>query len=256
MYFKNTILETMGNTPLVKLNKITQGIKASIYAKLEFFNPGGSVKDRMAFYILDEAEKKGLLKPGGTVVECTSGNTGVAVAIYCAIKGYKAIFTIPDKMSKEKIDLLKAFGAEVFVCPTDVPPSSPESYYEVAKRIARETPNSYFVNQYHNLDNPESHYRITGPEIWNQTEGKIDYLVIGIGTGGTISGVGKFMKEKNPQIKIIGVDPIGSVYYDYFKTGKLIEPHPYLVEGIGEDMLCDALNFDVIDDIVQVTDKD
>lgn len=255
MYFEN-ILQTIGRTPLVKLNRVTQGIKPTILAKLEFFNPGGSVKDRMALYIIKDAEKNGLLKPGGTIVECTSGNTGVGVAIYAAVKGYKIIFTIPDKMSEEKINLMKAFGAEVIVCPTEVPPDSPESYYQVAKRITQETPNSFYVNQYHNPKNIEAHYVTTGPEIWEQTEGKIDYLVAGAGTGGTISGAGRYLKEKNSEIKVIGVDPIGSIYYDYFKNKKLIEPHIYLVEGIGEDMLCEALDFEVIDDFIQVNDKD
>jgi cystathionine beta-synthase len=210
----------------------------------------------MALYIIEDAEKKGLLKPGGTIVENTSGNTGVGVAIISAIKGYKAIFTIPDKMSQEKIDLLKAFGAEVIVTPTDVPPDSPLSYYETAKRIARETPNSFYLNQYHNLKNTESHYYITGPEIWEQTEGKIDYFAAGIGTGGTLSGAGKYLKEKKPDVKIIAVDPIGSVYYDYFKHKKLIEPKVYKVEGIGEDMLVENVDFSIIDDIVQVNDKE
>jgi cystathionine beta-synthase len=255
MYFEN-ILQTIGETPLVKLNRITQGVKPTILAKIEFFNPGGSVKDRMALHILKDAEEKGLLKPGGTIVECTSGNTGIGVAIYAAVKGYRIIFTIPDKMSEEKINLMKAFGAEVIVCPTEVPPDSPESYYQVAKRIAQEIPNSFYVNQYHNPKNIEAHYITTGPEIWKQTEGKIDYFVAGVGTGGTISGVGRYLKEKNPKVKIIGVDPIGSIYYDYFKNKKLIEPHTYLVEGIGEDMLCETVDFNVIDDFIQVNDKD
>jgi len=255
MYYED-VSQLVGNTPLVRLNRITRGIKALVLAKLEFLNPGGSVKDRMAFYMLREAEKSGELKPGGTIVEATSGNTGVAVAMYAAIKGYRAIFTIPDKMSKEKINLLKAFGAEVIVTPTEVPPDSPDSYYEVAKRIHRETPGSYFVGQYQNLKNPEAHYKTTGPEIWEQTKGKIDYLVGGVGTGGTMSGACKFLKEKNPDIKTIAVDPVGSVFYDYFKTKKLIEPHVYLVEGIGEDMLVDTMQFDFIDDFIQVTDRD
>lgn len=252
----NSILETIGNTPLVRLNNVTKGIRAQILAKCEFFNPGGSVKDRMATFMVEEAVKKGLLKPGGTIVENTSGNTGIGLAIYAAVKGYKTIFTIPDKMSLEKINLLKAYGAEVIVCPTDVPPDSPESYYETAKRIAKETPNAYLINQYHNQDNVEAHYRTTGPEIWEQTGGKIDYLVAGAGTGGTISGVGKFLKEKNPQIKVIGVDPIGSVYHDWLKYKRLIEPKVYMIEGIGEDMLCETMHFEIIDDIIQVSDQD
>jgi cystathionine beta-synthase len=250
------ISQLVGHTPLVKLNKVAEGVRALILAKLEFLNPGGSVKDRMAFFMLKQAEKNGELQPGGTIVEATSGNTGVAVAMYAAIKGYKAIFTIPDKMSQEKINVLKVFGAQVIVTPTDVPPNSPESYYEVAKGIARETPNSYLIGQYQNQNNPLAHYETTGPEIWEQTEGKIDYFVAGIGTGGTMSGTARYLKEKKRTIKIIAVDPEGSVYYDYFKTKKLITPHPYLVEGIGEDMLCPTLHWEVIDDVIQVTDRD
>jgi len=256
MQIISDISRAIGNTPLVKLSKIVDENSATVLAKAEFMNPGGSIKDRMALYIIEDAEKKGLLKPGGTIVENTSGNTGAGVAIISALKGYKAIFTIPDKMSQEKIDLLRAFGAEVIVTPTDVPPDSPLSYYETAKRIARETPNSFYLNQYHNLKNTESHYYTTGPEIWEQTEGKIDYFVAGIGTGGTMSGAGKFLKEKKPDIKIIGVDPIGSVYYDYFKHKKLIEPKVYKVEGIGEDMLVENVDFSIIDDIYQVNDKE
>lgn len=254
MKYYEDILGIVGNTPLIKLNKITKDVNATILAKLEFMNPGGSVKDRIAVYMVEKAIKNGLLKPGGTIVEATSGNTGIGLAMYAAVKGFKAIFTIPDKMSQEKINLLKAFGAEVIVCPTNVPPDSPESYYEVAKKIVKETPNSYFVNQYHNEDNVEAHYMTTGPEIWGQTGGRIDYLVAGAGTGGTISGVGKFLKEKNPDIKIIAVDPVGSVYYDWFKYKRLIEPKVYMIEGIGEDMLCETMHFEVIDDIVQVSD--
>jgi cystathionine beta-synthase len=255
MYYEN-MTQLVGHTPLVKLNQVTQRIKATVLAKLEFLNPGGSVKDRMAFYMLKEAEKEGRLKKGGTIVEATSGNTGVGVALYAAAKGYKAIFTIPDKMSQEKIDLLKAFGAEVVITPTAVPPDSPESYYEVAKRIHSQIPKSIMLEQYFNQRNPDAHYKTTGPEIWEQTEGKLDYVVIGIGTGGTMSGTAKYLKEKNPNIKAIGVDPVGSVFHDYFKTKKLIEPHPYFVEGIGEDMLCPTMHFEVMDDVIQVTDKD
>jgi cystathionine beta-synthase len=255
MYYED-VSELVGNTPLVRLKRITRDIKPLVLAKLEFFNPGGSVKDRMAFYMLKEAERNGEIKPGGTIVEATSGNTGVAVAMYAAIKGYKAVFTIPDKMSNEKINLLKAFGAKVIVTKTDVPPDSPESYYEVAKRIQRETPNSYYIGQYGNLRNPEAHYKTTGPEIFEQTQGKIDILVGGIGTGGTMTGVCKYLKEKKPEIKTIAVDPIGSVFHDYFKTKKLIQPHVYMVEGIGEDMMVDTMQFDNIDDVIQVNDKD
>ena len=252
--YKN-ILQTIGNTPLVKLNNVAKGITANIYAKLEFLNPGGSVKDRMALYIIRDAEKRGLLKPGGTIVENTSGNTGFGVAMVAAVIGYKTIFTIPDKMSEEKISMLKAFGAEVIVTKTDVPPDSPESYYEIAKKIAREK-KAFYVDQYNNPKNIEAHYKTTGPEIWRDTKGKVDYLVVGIGTGGTLSGAGRFLKKKKKRIKIIAVDPEGSVFYDYFKTGKLIKPHVYKVEGIGEDMLVKTLDFDVIDDIIQVNDKE
>jgi cystathionine beta-synthase len=254
--YHDDITDLVGNTPLVRLNRVTQGMKARVLAKLEFLNLGGSVKDRMAFYMVKEAEREGKLKKGGTIVEATSGNTGVALAIYAASKGYKAIFTIPDKMSQEKIDLLRAFGAEVTVTATDVPADSPDSYYETARRIHAETPDSVFIEQYFNQKNPEAHYKSTGPEIWEQTEGKLHYAVIGIGTGGTMSGAAKYLKEKNPEIKAIGVDPVGSVFYDYFKKKELIEPHTYMVEGIGEDMLCPTLHFEVMDDVIQVTDKD
>ncbi|MFA5031531.1 MAG: cysteine synthase family protein [bacterium] len=254
--WNNNVLEIIGNTPLIKLNKVTKDIKATVLAKLECFNPGGSIKDRMALYILDKAKAEGKLNSDSTIVENTSGNTGVGIALYAGVNGQKTIFTIPDKMSMGKINFLKAFGAEVFVCPTAVPYDSPESYYEVAKRIAKETPNSFALNQYHNTDNLETHYKITGPEIWEQAEHKIDYVIIGAGTGGTVSGIGKFLKEKNPDIKVIAVDPIGSIYYDYFKSKKFIEPKVYFVEGIGEDMMCENMDFSVIDDIIQVTDKD
>ncbi len=252
----NSIIDAIGNTPLVRINTLALPGSAEIYAKAEFMNPGGSVKDRMALYMIEDAERRGLLKPGGTIVENTSGNTGVGAAIVAAVKGYKAIFTIPDKMSDEKINQLKAFGAEVVVTKTDVPADSPESYYETAKRIAKETPNSFYLDQYHNQMNIQAHYDLTGREIWEQTEGQIDYFVAGIGTGGTVSGVGRFLKEKNPNIKIIAVDPIGSVFYDYFKSGKLIEPHVYNLEGIGEDMLVEAMDFSVVDDMIQVGDKE
>jgi len=250
------ILKTIGNTPLVRLNNITRGVKPTILAKLEYFNPGGSVKDRMAIFMIEEAVKKGDLEPGGTIVTNTSGNTGIGLAIYAAVKEYKTIFTIPDKMSREKINILKAFGAEVIVCPTDVPPDSPESFYEVAKRVARELPNACLVNQYQNQDNVRAHYRMTGPEIWEQTRGEIDYFVAGAGTGGTISGVGKFLKEKDPGIRIIGVDPVGSVFYHWFKHKSMVAPQVYKVEGIGEDILCKTLHFEVIDDMIQVGDKE
>lgn len=250
------ILKTIGWTPIVRLNKVARGINSSIFAKLEFLNPAGSVKDRMALFIIEDAERRGLLKPGGTIVENSSGNTGAALAMIAAAKGYKCIITMPDKMSDEKKNLMKAFGAKVVVTPTDVPPDSPESYYSVAKRIAKETPNSYYPDQYNNPRNIDSHYYTTGPEIWKQTGGNIDYFVAGIGTGGTLSGAGRYLKEKNPEIRIIAVDPEGSVFYDYFKTGKLIKPHVYKVEGIGEDYIVKAVDFDLIDDIIRVHDKE
>lgn len=250
------ILKTIGWTPIVRLNKIARGINSSIFAKLEFLNPAGSVKDRMALFIIEDAERRGLLKPGGTIVENSSGNTGAALAMIAAAKGYKCIITMPDKMSDEKKNLMKAFGAKVVVTPTDVPPDSPESYYNVAKRIAKETPNSYYPDQYNNPRNIDSHYYTTGPEMWKQTGGNIDYFVVGIGTGGTLSGAGGYLKEKNPEIRIIAVDPEGSVFYDYFKSGKLIKPHVYKVEGIGEDYIVKAVDFDLIDDIIRVHDKE
>lgn len=250
-----SILDCIGNTPLVRLKRVVPAGAAEVYAKCEFLNPGGSVKDRMAKYIIEDAEREGKLK-AGMIVENTSGNTGVGVAIVAAVKGYRAIFTIPDKMSDEKINLLKAFGAKVIVTKTNVPAESPESYYETAKRIHRETPGSFYLNQYHNPKNIEAHYKLTGPELWEDMGGQIDYFVAGIGTGGTLSGVGRFLKEKDPNIKIIAVDPIGSVFYDYFKTGKPGKAEVYKVEGIGEDMITQAMDFSVVDDMIQVTDKD
>lgn len=252
--FEN-ILQAVGDTPLVRLNKVVGRDSAAVYAKLEFLNPGGSVKDRMALYLLEKAEREGRIKPGGTIVENTSGNTGFAVAMVAAIRGYRCIFTMPDKMSTEKVNALKAMGAEVVVTPTNVPADSPQSYYETAKRLAREIPGALYLNQYHNPDNIEAHYRSTGPEIWEQTDGEIDCLVGGLGTGGTVSGSGRYLKEQKPGVRIVGADPVGSVYYSYFKTGKISEPHVYKVEGIGEDMLCKALDFTVLDDVRQVDDK-
>lgn len=256
MKYLDNILQAIGDIPLIRLNRMAPSNGVKIYVKPEFLNPGGSIKDRMALHIIEKAERDGLLKPGGTIIENTSGNTGVGVAMVAAIKGYKAIFTMPDKMSNEKIDLLKAFGGRVIVTPTDVPADSPKSYYETAKRLARETPNSFYLNQYHNPDNIEAHYMTTGPELYEQTDGKIDYLVAGIGTGGTLSGAGKFLKEKIPGLKNIAVDPIGSVFHDFFKTGKIPEPHVYKVEGIGEDMITQAMDFSVVDEIIQVSDRD
>ncbi|PTL77869.1 pyridoxal-phosphate dependent enzyme [Vitiosangium sp. GDMCC 1.1324] len=255
MEIHDTILSAIGHTPLVKLNRLVGPNDATVLVKCEFMNPGASIKDRMALYIIEKAEREGKLKPGGTIVENTSGNTGMGVALAAAVKGYKCIFTMPDKMSLEKINRLKALGAQVVVTPTNVPAEDPRSYYETAKRIFRETPGAFMLNQYHNPDNIEAHYKLTGPEIFEQTDGKIDYFVSGLGTGGTMSGAGKFLKEKIPGLKNVGVDPEGSVYEGYFKTGKLTEPHVYKVEGIGEDMLCGAMDFKVVDDIRQVDDR-
>jgi cystathionine beta-synthase len=250
------ILEGIGGTPLVRLNKIGAEFETEILVKPEFLNPGGSVKDRMALYIIEQAEKAGRLKPGGIIVENTSGNTGVGVAMAAAIKGYRAIFTMPDKMSQEKINMLKSFGADVVITPTDVPADSPESYYETAKRIARETPGAFYLNQYHNQDNIEAHYHSTGPEIFEQVDGRLDAFIADIGTGGTLSGTARFLKEKIPGIRIIAVDIKGSVFYDYFKTGELPDPFVYQVEGIGDDQLTGAMDFSVVDDMVQVDDRE
>jgi len=254
MSIHENVLSAIGHTPLVRLQKVVGPDDAAVLVKLEYLNPGGSIKDRMALHILERAEKAGLLRRGGTIVENTSGNTGVAVAMFAAVRGYRCVFTMPDKMSKEKQDALKAFGAQVIVTPTNVPADSPDSYYSVAKRVAAETPNSFYLNQYHNPDNVEAHYRTTGPEIWEQTGGRLDAFVAGVGTGGTMSGCGRFFKEKNPRIQNIGADPIGSVYHSMFKTGKLSTPHVYKVEGIGEDMMCGAMDLSVLDDVRQVTD--
>lgn len=254
----NDILETVGNTPLVKINKITDIIDATILAKIETTNPGNSVKDRMAIQMVDDAEAEGLLKPGGTIIECTSGNTGMGLALVAIIRGYKCIFTVADKQSKEKIDVLRAMGSEVIVCPTNVAAEDPNSYYSVAKRLHNETPNSIFVNQYDNLSNRKAHYISTGPEIWKQTDGKITHFIVGVGTGGTISGVGRYLKEKNPDIKIIGIDTYGSVFKKYHETGIFDENeiYPYVTEGIGEDILPENVDFDIIDHFEKVTDKD
>lgn len=254
----NNILETIGNTPLVRLNTITKGVPGTILAKIETTNPGNSIKDRMAVKMIEDAEKSGKLKPGGTIIEGTSGNTGMGLAMAAIIKGYKCIFTTTDKQSKEKVDALRAFGAEVIVCPTNVEPEDPRSYYSVSSRLEREVPNSWKPNQYDNLANSQAHYEQTGPEIWAQTEGKITHLVVGVGTGGTISGTGKYLKEKNPDIKIWGIDTYGSVFKKYKETGIFDkdEIYPYITEGIGEDFLPANVNFDVIDLFEKVTDKD
>ncbi len=252
----NSILETMGNTPLVRLNKVTRGVDAQIVAKVEFFNPGGSVKDRIGIQIIEDAEKEGRLKPGGTIVEATSGNTGVGLAIAAALRGYRTVFVLPDKMSLEKIQLLRAFGARVIVTPTNVEPDDPNSYYSVARRVTEETPNAILANQYFNPSNPKTHELTTGPEIWQQTEGKIDVFVTGVGTGGTITGVSRYLKKQNPNIKIVGVDPIGSLLYEHFKTGKLGQAHGYKIEGIGEDFVPGSYDVTAVDDMVQVGDKE
>ena len=255
----DNILQTIGNTPLVRLGRIGRSLPCSLYAKIEFFNPGGSVKDRIALNIIEEAERSGRLKPGGTVVESTSGNTGVGLAIACAIKGYKTIFVMPDKMSQEKIQLLRAFGAKVVITPTAVQPEDPRSYYNVAKRLVAETPNAILANQYYNPENPRSHYQTTGPEIWEQTLGKVTDVVIGMGTGGTISGAGRFLKEKNPAIRMIGVDPAGSILLETWQQGHVpedIEATTYKVEGIGEDFHPGTLDLSVIDEVIRVTDKE
>ncbi|MBK7129743.1 MAG: pyridoxal-phosphate dependent enzyme [Crocinitomicaceae bacterium] len=254
----NNVLETIGNTPLIKLNKITKGIKATVLAKVETTNPGNSVKDRMALKMVEDAEAAGLIKPGGTVIEGTSGNTGMGLALACIIKGYKLICVLNDKQSKEKMDILRAVGAEVIVCPTAVAPDDPRSYYSVSRRLAKEIPNSWYVNQYDNLSNTQAHYEQTGPELWDQTDGKITHFIVGVGTGGTISGIGKYLKEKNPNVKCYGIDTYGSVFKKYKETGIFDENeiYPYITEGIGEDILPKNVNFDVIDLFEKVTDKD
>jgi cystathionine beta-synthase len=253
----DNILQTIGRTPLVKLNRVIGDARGLILAKVESLNPGGSVKDRIGVTIIEEAEREGRLRPGGTIVESTSGNTGMGLALVAAVKGYKTVFTLPDKMSMEKIRLLRSFGAEVIVTPTAVPHESPESYTEVAKRVVRETPNSILANQYHNPRNPEAHYLTTGPEIWEQTGGQIDYFICGIGTGGTISGTGKYLKERNPDVKIIGIDPKGSVLREYFYTKK-VSPilKTYKVEGIGQDYVPSVLHFDYVDDVIEANDRE
>lgn len=254
----STLLEHIGNTPLIKLQHLCPNDYVTILVKCEFTNPSGSIKDRVVAHIIDDAEKNGLLKPGGTIVENTSGNTGAAAAMIAAIKGYKVILTMPDKVSKEKQDALRAYGAEIVVTPTSAPPDSPEHYVNTAKRLAAEIPNSFRINQYDNPKNPEAHYLSTGPEIWQQTNGKLDVFIAAGSTGGTISGVGKYLKEKNPRIKTIMPDPIGSIYYDYFKTKQIPTQGSctYQVEGVGEDHMALAINFSVIDEVIPFSDKD
>src|SRR5690606_25889721 len=253
---KDTIIEAIGNTPLVRLHKTARGVKADLLAKVEFLNPGGSVKDRIGLGMIEAAEREGRLRPGGTIVEGTSGNTGVGLAIAAALKGYQCIFVMPDKMSDEKIRLLRAFGARVVITPTAVEPDDPRSYYSVSRRLAEETPNAILAGQYWNPANPEAHYRTTGPELWRQTGGRIAAFIAGMGTGGTISGTGRFLKEQNPAIKVVGVDPVGSLLHHYFLTRELGPAHGYKVEGVGEDFLPATLDFDVIDDVVQVNDRE
>jgi len=256
-YYKN-VLETIGNTPLIQLNKVVGGIPALVLGKVETYNPGHSIKDRMAIKMVDDAEARGDIKPGGTIIECTSGNTGMGLALAAAVRGYKCIFTTNDKQSKEKIDMLKALGGEVVVCPTNVGPKDPRSYYSVAEKLNNQIPNSFWCNQYDNPSNAEAHYESTGPEIWEQTEGKITHLVVGVGTGGTISGTARYLKEKNPDVKIWGVDTYGSVFKKYHETGEFDEKeiYPYITEGIGEDILPKNVNFSLIDHFEKVTDKD
>ena len=258
MNIKNNILETIGNTPLIKLNKITQGFPCQVLAKVDYFNPGNSIKDRMALKMVEVAEREGKLKPGSTIIECTSGNTGMGLALAAIVKGYKCIFTTTDKQSKEKIDILKAVGAEVIVCPTNVEPEDPRSYYSVARRLAKEIPNSFHANQYDNLANRLAHYESTGPELWEQTDGKITHLVCTAGTGGTVTGTAMYLKEKNPNIQIWAIDVYGSLLTKYFNTGEvdMNEVHPYISEGFGEDFVPENFDMSVIDHFEQVTDKD
>jgi cystathionine beta-synthase len=258
MNYFNNILETIGNTPLVKINKVNEDCPALVLCKVETFNPGHSIKDRMAIKMLEDAEKRGDIKPGGTIIECTSGNTGMGLALAACVKGYRTIFTSSDKQSKEKFDILRAHGAEVIVCPTNVTPDDPRSYYSIAERLSKEIPNSYWFNQYDNLSNRQAHYESTGPEIWAQTEGKVTHVIVGVGTGGTISGTGKYLKEQNPDIKMWGIDTYGSVFKKYHETGEFDEKeiYPYITEGIGEDILPKNVDFSVIDHFEKVSDKD
>jgi len=254
----NNVLETIGNTPLIKLNKVVSEINATVLGKVETYNPGHSIKDRMALKMVEDAEKDGSLKPGGTIIECTSGNTGMGIALAACVKGYKCIFTTSDKQSPEKFDILRAVGAEVIVCPTNVVADDPRSYYSVAEKLSKEIPNSVWCNQYDNLSNRKAHYLSTGPEIWKQTEGKITHLIVGVGTGGTISGTGKYLKEQNPNIKIWGVDTYGSALKKFHETREIDENeiYPYITEGIGEDIIPKNIDFDIIDHFEKVTDKD
>ena len=252
----NSILDVVGHTPLVRLRKVTEGVSADVLAKLEFLNPGGSVKDRIGITMVDDAEAQGRLRAGGTIVEATSGNTGMGLAIVAAVRGYRCIFVMPDKMSEEKIRLLRAFGARVVITPTAVAPEDPRSYYSVSRRLAAESPGAFYADQYHNPANPQAHYQTLGPEIWADTGGRIDVLVAGMGTGGTISGAGRYLKERRPDLVVVGIDPVGSVYAEYFRSGRMIEPHTYKVEGIGEDFLPGTMDFRVVDEVVPVGDRE
>jgi len=252
----DNILQAVGDTPCVKLNHVVGDLQANLYCKLEYLNPGGSMKDRIGIQIIDDAEEAGEIQPGGTIVEATSGNTGAGLALVAAVRGYKTVFVLADKQSEEKRAALRAYGAKVIVTPTDVEPEDPRSYYSVANRAATETPNAFYANQYHNPSNPRAHYRWTGPEILEQFDGKVDVFVAGLGTGGTITGVGQFLKEKLPDVKIVGIDPVGSLYYDYFQTGQLTDAFSYVVEGIGEDFIPSTIEFEHIDDVVRVNDKE
>ena len=254
--YHESIIETVGHTPLVRIRKLARSCPAAVLAKLEFFNPGGSVKDRIGLTMVEAAERDGRLRTGGTIVECTSGNTGVGLAMVAAIRGYRAVFCMPDKVSIEKVNLLKAYGAEVILSPTAVPPESPESYYSVARRIESERPGAVLMNQYHNAANPEAHYRTTGPELWEQTRGRITHFVTGMGTGGTISGTGRYLKEKNPKVKVIGADPVGSILKAYHETGKITEARTYKIEGVGEDFIPTATDFSVVDEVIACNDRD
>ncbi len=253
MEVQNSILDVIGNTPLIRLNKVARNVKPEFLAKLEFLNPGGSVKDRIGIVMIEQAEKNGLLKPGGTIIEPTSGNTGTGLALAAAVKGYKMIFTMPDKMSEEKRSLLRAYGARVVVTPTNVPLESPEHYIKMAEKLSRETPNSFMPNQYENPGNPNAHYQTTGPEIWQQTDGKVDVFVCGMGTGGTITGTGRFLKEKKKSLRVVGADPEGSIFYSRFH-GHKEEPRQYRVEGIGEDFMPGTMDLSLVDDVIQVSD--
>jgi cystathionine beta-synthase len=254
--FNRNILEVIGHTPIIKLNKVANHVESDIYVKLEYMNPGGSIKDRIGYYMCEQAVKRGDVKPGGTIIESTSGNTGVGIAMFCAVYGYHAVFVMADKQSQEKINNLKAFGAKVVICPTDVEPEDPRSYYSVAAKLAKEVPNSYYINQYGNPDNGETHYRTTGPEIFEQTGGDFDVFMAGVGTGGTISGNGRYLKEKMPNLKVVGVDIEGSILAHYHKHKEIIPAKPYVLEGVGEDFLPENVKFDVIDEFVMVQDEE